>query len=281
LSAVTGKGPVLVLADEAQAQERAIPLRVLVYDIELQFKVAPVFDLKNVYINPSTLLTDQHMISWSAKWSDSDTIKSQVLTVAEAKARDDRRIVEGLAGLVRQADYTVAHNNNGFDHKVLNGYVMQHGLEPLGHTQTIDTLTIARSSFRLTSNRLGYLANLLGIPGKLDTDFSLWTRCYFAEGSALKEMHQYNRRDVTVVEEVFHRIKPHAKTLPRLFEGTEFREEFCPYCGEKPSGVKGRKKDGYHRTKASTYQRFRCLACGRRYRAWNALGEKRPGSIGL
>lgn len=271
----------VALADEAIEADQAIPLRVLFYDIEIQFKVAPVFDLKNVYVNPDSLLSDQHMISWSAKWSDSDRVHSQVLKPSEAKARDDRRITEGLAKLVRQADYTVAHNNNGFDHKTLNGYVMLHQLEPLGHTQTIDTLSIARQSFRLTSNRLGYLANLLGLPGKLDTDFELWRRCYFGEGSALKDMQMYNRRDVTVLEEVFHRIKPHAKTLPRLFEGSEFREEFCPYCGEKPSGSKGRKKDGYHRTKVSTYQRYRCLSCGRRYRAWNALGDKRAGSVGL
>lgn len=257
------------------------PARLLFYDLEIQFKVAPVFDLKNVYINPSSLLTDQHLISWSAKWSDSDTVKSQVLTSTEAKARDDSRIVEGIAKLVRQADYTVAHNNNGFDHKVLNGYVMQHGLEPLGHTQTIDTLSIARSSFRLTSNRLGYLANMLGIPGKLDTDFDLWVRCYFGESAALKEMRQYNKRDVVVLEEVFHRIRPHAKSLPRLWDGAGYRQEFCPYCGEKPTGKKGRKKDGYHRTKVNTYQRYRCLRCGRRHRGWQAIGSKKAGSLGL
>lgn len=266
---------------EALAELVPKPLRLLFYDIEIQFKVAPVFDLKNVYINPDSLITDQYMIGWSAKWSDSDTVQSRVLTPKEAKARDDTRVIEGLAELVRKADYTVAHNNNGFDHKVLNGYVMEHGMEPLGNTQTIDTLSIARSSFRLTSNRLGYLANLLGLPGKLDTDMGLWTRCYFGEAAALREMRRYNIRDVVVLEEVFHRIKPYAKTLPRLWDAADIRQEFCPYCGEKPTGKKGRKKDGYHRTKVNTFQRYRCLACGRRYRGWQSIGSKQSGSIGL
>lgn len=251
------------------------PARLLFYDVEMSFKVVATFDIHNTYISPDNILTDAHMLTWAARWSDSEKMHSQALTVAEAKAHDDTRIVEGLAKQVRKADYTVAHNNNGFDHKILNGRVLADGLEPLGHTQTIDTLSIARSSFKLTSNRLGYIANLLGVPGKLDTDKNLWVRCYFGEAAALREMRVYNQRDVSVLEEVFRRLKPHAKTLPRLWDAAEYRQEFCPYCGSTE-----RSKDGFHRTKANTFQRYRC-ECGRRYRAWQAIGAKKAGSIGL
>lgn len=219
---------------------------------------------------------DWFMICWSAKWSDSDQVLSGVLKPGEAKRQDDKRIVAGLADLIRKADIVVAHNGNAFDLKMLNTRLVHHGLDPVGQTQTIDTLQIARSTFRFTSNKLDYLAKFLGLPGKHKTTFRLWEDCYHGSKNALAEMVDYNRQDVIVLERVFQRLRPHAKTLPRLVDAVEYMQDVCPSCGHAKF-----RKDGYYRTKANTYPRFRCSACGRRFRGRLSVGATKTAGVAL
>jgi hypothetical protein len=140
----------------------------------------------------------------------------------------------------------------------------------------IDTLSIARQSFDLPYNNLNYLAKKLGFGEKLHTDFELWRRAYYGEVTALKEMEAYNRQDVVLLEHVFHAIAPYAKTLPRLVDAAEWREELCPYCG-----VTDRTRRGFYRTKVNTYLKFECDGCHREYRGWQSIGSRAQGTVGL
>ncbi|KKK73086.1 hypothetical protein LCGC14_2897350 [marine sediment metagenome] len=231
--------------------------------------LAFIWRSKTEWIPPSMIESEVFMLSWSAKWSDETKIRSQVLTSAEAKAEDDGRIVEGLAKLVRKADYVVGHNVNKFDLKRLNTRVLLNGSQPLGSVQTIDTLLIARQSFDFASNRLGFIAKLLGLGEKHSTSFDLWRRCVRGEAKALKEMRAYNVTDTILVESVFRAMAPYAKKIPRLIDAAEWRQENCPYCGdprEKTASTKRHKRDGEHRTNVNTFPKYRCSNCGRNYR---------------
>jgi DNA polymerase elongation subunit (family B) len=254
----------------------ARPLRLLFYDIETAPLLGFFWQLNQDWINPEMVEQDWFMFCWSAKWSDGTQVLSKVLTSKEAKAQDDRRIVESLAELIRKADIIVAHNGNAFDVKKLNSRLVYHGLEPLGQTQMIDTLTIARGTFKFTSNKLDYLAKFLGLPGKLPTGFALWRDCYHGSKAALEQMVAYNRNDVLVLERVFHKLMPHAKTLPRLVDAVEYHQDVCPTCGSR-----NHRKDGLYRTKASTFQRFRCDGCGRRFRGRQTLGSQKTAGVPL
>lgn len=252
------------------------PLRLLYFDIETAPLLGFFWQLKQDYISPEAVEDDWFMLCWSAKWSDQENAFSKCLTPAEAKAQDDKRIVEALAEQIRKADVVVAHNGNGFDIKRINTRVVGHGLVPLGQTQSIDTLSMARSSFAFTSNKLDYIARFLGLEGKIQTSFGLWRDCYYGNKQALREMVEYNRQDVYVLEQVFHKLRPHAKALPRLVDAAEYLQDVCPSCGAGKY-----RKDGYYRTKANTYPRYRCLTCGRRFRSRRSIGTTKTAGVAL
>jgi predicted RNA-binding Zn-ribbon protein involved in translation (DUF1610 family) len=252
------------------------PLKLLFYDIETAPLLGWFWQLKQDYIAPEMVEQDWFMLCWSAKWSDSPDVISKVLTPAEAKAENDRRIIGGLGDLIRKADIIVAHNGNAFDAKMLNTRLVYHGFEPVGQTQMIDTLTIARSTFRFTSNKLDYLARFLGYEGKHQTSFALWRESVRGSKKALDQMVAYNRNDVVLLEQVFHRLKPHAKSLPRLVDAVTYMQEVCPTCGSADHV-----KDGHYRTKANTYPRNRCKGCGRRFRSRASIGVAKTAGVAL
>ena len=240
-------------------------LKTLFFDIETAPLLAHIWQPDDGYISPDRILHDSFILCWSGKWAGQKRIVSGLLTGDEAKSQDDSRIVTDLADLLREADIVVGHNLDQFDIPMLNNRLLALRLEPLGPLRTLDTLTVARKSFRLASNKLDYLARLLGLGGKLKTGFSLWRACYLGDEKALAKMVRYNRRDVVLLEQVFDRLKPYAKTLPRLSEAERAGERACPSCGSYQLIARG-----FYRTQASTYQKWRCKNCGRYSRARTA-----------
>ena len=271
--------------DQLVEQVTAKPLRLLFFDVEVAWMLTALWQLDAGYINPDMVeQPEKFLLSWSAKWSDETKVRSQVLTPGEAKGEDDARIVDGLAKLVRKADYVVAHNGNKFDMKRLNTRVLLNGSQPLGHVQTIDTLIIARQSFDFASNRLNFIAKLLGLGEKHSTNLDLWRRCCQGEAKALKEMRAYNVTDTILLEAVFRAMAPYAKKIPRLIDAAEWRQELCTHCGdprERTATTPRHKRDGEYRTNVNTFPKYRCSECGRNYRGWQAIGSMKSGSIGL
>lgn len=218
---------------------------------------------------------DRFLLCWAGKWSDSDELVSARLSGREAKAQDDGRIVGKLADLIREADIVVAHNGARFDLKRLNARLVVHQLAPLGKVQMLDTLLVARQSFDLPYNSLDYLASKFGLGGKLSTSFDLWRRAYWGDVSALRELEVYNRQDVELLEGVFERMRPYAKSLPRLQDGVVYGQQGCPYCGSLEARF-----SGFDRSKVSTFRKFRCV-CGREFRERLSVGSKKLGHVGL
>jgi hypothetical protein len=252
------------------------PLRVLFFDIETAPLLAHIWHPAEGWVTHDRMLHDSFMLSWAAKWWDGETIYSNVLTPDEAKRQDDTRIVEGLADLVRKADIIIAHNIDKFDVPMLNNRLFLNGQEPLGPTKSIDTLKLARKHFRLAHNKLDYLAHVLGLGEKIKTDFSLWRRCYLGERSALVEMLRYNKHDVELLEQVFNKMVPYVQGLPALFEASHEMERGCLTCGSF-----NLQKRGKYRTKASVFQRYHCLDCGKYMRARTSDRNTKTGLVGL
>lgn len=253
-------------------------LKVLFFDIETSPSLAYIWSQRPDYVPHGQLVQQSFMLSWAARWEGQTRIRSQVLTPQEAKDNDDSRIVLGLADLIRQADLAVAHNADKFDVPVVNARLLNLGLEPLGPVRSIDTLKLARATFKLFSNRLDHLAQVLGVPTKMDTDFDLWRRCLLGDRGALTYMQRYNRHDVEVLEQVYQRMKPYVKGLPRLVDGSERDEFVCPSCG---SDFVHRR--GFARTNASVFRRFQCQesTCLRWFRARTSEPEKRLSTVPL
>lgn len=269
----------IVSVDELVESSLRYPRRVrlLFYDVETSPMLSHHWSPRTEYIGHHLVVEDDRvLLCWGAKWSDGSKVLSGRLTSNEAKTQDDTRIVGKLAELMRTADYVVAHNGNKFDFKRVNSRLLVNKLTPLGHVQMIDTLSIARGSFDLPYNNLDYLAKKLGFGSKIKTDFDLWRRATMGDAKALKEMSTYCDQDVALLEHVFHAMVPYSKTLPRLVDASEWREELCPYCGST-----GRERTGIYRTKVNNYPKYKCTGCLREHRGWQAIGSKSAGTIGL
>jgi len=243
------------------------PLKVLFFDVETAPMLAYVWGPKADWIPHGQILHQSFLLCWGASWRGEKTIKADKLTQAEVLARDDTRIVESLAALVREADIVVAHNADQFDIPVLNGRVLLQGLEPLGPVESIDTLKIARKSFRFTHNKLDALARYLGLGSKIKTDFELWEQVVNGDETAMTQMVRYCKHDVVLLGQVFEKLVPYAARLRRLFDGEGF---FCLYCGSS-----GLQKRGFKTTGAGTFQQYQCSRCLRYLRDKTSDAGKR------
>lgn len=243
-------------------------LKVLLYDLETAPLLAHIWHPTDDYVSHERLIHDSFLLTWSAKWHGEKKIYSGVVTGPEAVAQDDSRIVGGLANLIHQADFLVAHNANRFDVPMFNNRLLALGLEPIAPKRTIDTLRLAKQNFRLAYNKLDYLGEFLGVDKKLKTDFQLWKDCYAGDEKALARMARYNRQDVALLELVYDRLLPYVKNVPRLTEPDFDGQLACPFCGSDEMV-----KRGMHHTNVSSFQRFHCLGCGKYSRS--RFAEKR------
>jgi hypothetical protein len=260
------------LADELRALLERGPAprqKILFWDLESAPLLAFIWSARTEYVGTHMIEHEAFLLSWAAKWADQPKVLSGVLTPEEALAQDDSRIVADLGDLLREADVVVAHNGDRFDVPRVNSRLLLQGLEPLGPLRTIDTLKLARRSFRLASNKLDWLAEQLGHGNKLSTTFALWERCYRGDPKALAEMVRYNRKDVVLLEEVYRELEPYVSGLPRLVDA-DGRSMLCPTCGSDKL-----EQAGFHRTNSSTFPRYRCGDCKRYSRSRTADRSKK------
>lgn len=240
--------------------------RVLFWDVETAPTLAYLWGPRTEYVNREMWTHERFMLTWSAKWRGEETVYSRRLTSRQAQEQDDRDIVLALAALLRRADVAVAHNGDKFDLKVLRTRLAILDEEPLGPIETIDTLKWAKSTFSFSYNRLDYIGHLLTGDGKHHHGgFDMWREAYMGNVKALRQMEEYNQRDVVLLEEVFEKLYPHAHGVPRL--ALADRDE-CAHCG---AGREHLIRKGRWVTSVHQYQRFQCKKCRRFSRSRRSL----------
>lgn len=246
--------------------------KILLFDIETAPLLSYVWTAKTEYVPYKQMIHDSFMLTWSAKWYGEKEMYGDLLTSKEARKQNDTRIVHTLSDMIRSADVVIAHNVDRFDIPMLNNRLLILGIEPLGPVRTLDTLKLSKQNFRLAYNKLDYLAEVLGLPGKIDTTFELWENAYHGDEDALNEMYTYNQQDVVVLEQVFDRLKPYVRGLPRLFDADFDGQMICLYCGGKHF-----QRRGFYRTQASNFIKYKCQnkKCGRFSRAKATEKDKR------
>jgi predicted RNA-binding Zn-ribbon protein involved in translation (DUF1610 family) len=213
------------------------------------------------------MVHESFLLCWGASFAGEKKVRSAKLTSPEVLDRDDSRIVNELADLIRSADVVVAHNGDRFDLPMLNNRILLQGLEPLGHVESIDTLKLAKKNFRFTHNRLDHLARHLGLGTKIKTDFELWVQVVGGDELAMQRMVRYCRHDVVLLGQIFDKLRPYVKGLKRLMDAAG---EACPNCGSTYLV-----RRGYTRTQASTFVKYQCQECKRYMRARRSIPEKK------
>jgi DNA polymerase elongation subunit (family B) len=232
--------------------------KVLYLDIETAPLRSFTWRLWKQDIPTGAIISDWFMLSWAAKWQGSEGVMSQSLKRNEVFEEDDRRIVETLWHLLDQADIVCTHNGERFDIPKIRSRFLVNGLPPTSNYLQIDTLKIVRKEFGFSSNKLDYIAKILGIEGKLPTGLDLWIRCMKGETAALKQLEEYNRNDVIVLENVYMKLRPYMKSHPNFNMWSNINTPVCPHCG---SNNLIEEKSSYY-TQTGQYKTHRCLDCG-------------------
>jgi len=201
------------------------------------------------------ILQERAIICVCYKWEGAKKVHS-----IEWDKGDDARLVKEFAPIMEEADELVAHNGDKFDLKWYNTRHLLHGLPPIPIAKTVDTLVIARRRFYFNSNRLNYIAQFLGLDSKHDTEFGMWRDILLRNcPKAMKRMVSYCKKDVELLEQVYHKLAPYHNPKSHVGVMTGNEKWTCPHCGS-PNVHCSKTKT----TARGTIQRqMQCKDCGR------------------
>lgn len=261
------------LADKAPGRSRCYPCyglhrkggastseyKVLYLDIETTPMNAWVWGSwqQNVYIDQ--IVQPQRVMCFSAKWQGG---KNQFFSEWQ-HGHDDMIVI--AHDLLDQADAVVHYYGSKFDIPHLNSEFLTTGLTPPAPYKQIDLKLAVSKNFKFPSNKLQYVSTLLGLDGKHKTDFELWLDVMAGKTKAQKYMEKYNRQDVDLLEDLYHRLLPWIPSLPNrnLFDG----KGGCTACASLNV-----EEDGEYKTSLTVYRRFICLDCGKWMRSSKRIG---------
>jgi RNase P subunit RPR2 len=125
----------------------------------------------------------------------------------------------------------------------------------------VDLLQTCRRQFRFPSNKLDYVARVLGLGSKTKHQgMALWHGCMDGDPKCWKKMEQYNKQDVLLLEKVYKELLPWIPNHPNHGLYGNGKKMVCRNCG---SGYL--ESRGYETTAVGKYQRLHCKKCGH----WN------------
>ena len=242
-------------------------MRKVFLDIETSPHVAYVWKLFDENISLDQLLVPTRVIclAWKFDGDEGTSFAAEWLTSHED-------MIKQTYDVINDADAIVHFNGTSFDEPHLNREFLEYGYDPPASPETIDLYRTIKSRFRFASNKLAHVSEELSLrEGKLKTDFLLWRRVLDGETAAQDEMEKYNREDVELTQDLYEEILPWINKHPNvaLYEDDTLMR--CTHCASE-----NLVKDGFHRTGAGIFQRYRCRDCGARSR-----GFKRDASTPL
>lgn len=252
--------------------------KILILDIETAPAKVLTWNMYNVNHSTDQILSDDYILMWAAKWLgknkiEYDTVNKRSNPVNYSE-KGEKAILKSLWSLLDQADIVVAHNGKDFDIRWINGCFIKHRMPLPSSYIVIDTKIESRKAARYLSHKLEYLAKKFKLPHlKMSTGgLGLWKDCMNGNSTAWGKMVKYCKRDIVVLEEVYQVLKPYMQLHPNL---ALFHSEdlICPTC----ESLKIQKK-GFFYTRTGTYQRYRCLQCGKNIRSTKRIsGSKIVG----
>lgn len=231
----------------------------LFFDIETSLSVVATFSLWPKSIPHTGILKEWHIICAAWKWEGEKKVY-----IKKTYDSDDKQIVQALREAIIRADEIVYHNGKKFDFKKLQTRAIANGVRPIPKPRETDTLIQSRKHFGFTSNRLDYIGHYLKCVGKIETSPNLWMNALKGQKKAINEMAKYNKRDVTLLEEVFQKMKPYIDPGYNMNTAQELGDK-CHKCGSENLIV-----HGWRYTATNKYRRYNCKDCG----AWPSSGTR-------
>lgn len=183
--------------------------KTLLLDLETAPARGYVWGGRKFEVNVIEYLEEGNIISFAWKWLGDKEIQCKSNRMYSKDYRVNNRLISVLHSLYSKADYVIGHNLFAFDDKVANTDILLNNLPPPPRHRVIDTLKIARQTFRFNSNKLDDLAKCLKIGSKLaHPGFSMWLGCMDNDPSSWALMEKYNKHDIFLLEEVWKKFEP-------------------------------------------------------------------------
>jgi hypothetical protein len=227
-------------------------MKILFLDLETSPNLAHVWGLWNQNIAISQLVSSTEVMCFGARWYDSNKVifKSSFHHGKEAMLKEMHRLLD-------EADVVVGWNSASFDTKHMMREFLEAGMLPPSPYKDLDLMRVVKARFRMPSNKLDYVAQLLNVGAKVKhSGFDLWLDCMAGKKKAWVEMKEYQIQDVNLLVDLYAVLRPWIKSGPHsaLHDGIE---DGCRNCSSANLIRRGTAK-----TTTATYQRFQCQDCG-------------------
>lgn len=159
-------------------------------------------------------------------------------------------MIEATHAALCEADAVATYNGVSFDMPKLDGQFALLGMALPPPPTNIDIYKAVRR-MGFICNKLDYVAPLFGLGHKVKhAGLEMWIDVHNGCPKAQRKMAKYCAGDVRLTEELFDRVKPYIRNMPRLRSGSS-----CP-CGSNNTQHRGFNYSQYFKT-----QRIFCLDC--------------------
>lgn len=227
--------------------------KILLYDIEVSRDIVEGYGNKWEFKVVKTI-RHQELMCFAFKWLGDKKIRY----ISRHDYATYKEFVKALWKVLNHADIAIAHNGNKFDNKMANRFFVKEGLGPVSPYRSIDTLQVARSTFKFQSNSLQDLGEYLGLGSKRKITYADIEDEFMNNPSPKIErlMKQYNIQDVVLLEKLYITLRPYIKNHPNLGD-IEQIDGVCPKCAS-PNLV----SEGTHARRNGRVQSYSCKDCG-------------------
>lgn len=247
--------------------------RILFIDIETSSLSLAGWRLFDQNFSLNQIERDWFLLSFCAKWGDSDELFYMDKRNA-VDMYDDKEILKTVWTLMNEAHYIVGQNSKRFDVKKLNAKFIEHGFPPPSPYRQIDTLEQSKRSFAFTSHKLEYMTDLLCTKYKKSTHgkfagYELWRQCLLGNIEAFEEIEEYNKLDVLSLQELYEKLCVWDTKLPNFSVHNDEVEEQNVWV-----------EDGFVFSNSAKYQCYRNTQTGQFRRGkTNLLSKEKRQSL--
>ena len=206
----------------------------LIFDIETSPNIGWFWGASwKTSIGTHQILEERKVICVSYKWENEDT----VYRLHWDDDKDDTELLREFTKVLRTADEVIAHNGDKFDIPWLRTRCLIKKLSFPAYVKSLDTLLKVRNGFNFQSNRLDYIAEIMGLGNKIKIDPEVWKVVCFVPHhtkeykAGLKEMLEYCDYDVVLLEKVYHGLVRYIKPNTHVGVWAGKKAHSCPQCG--------------------------------------------------
>lgn len=235
-------------------------MKILSIDIETTPMITYSWGLWNQNIGINQIQVPSRMFCFAARWIDQP--KNSVMFYSDFH-HGHEYMVQAVWDLLDEADAIETWNGKQFDEKRIHKEFAIYDLGSPSPVYHIDLMKETKRCLGFESNKLDWVAQQLGLGGKLGhSGMQLWIDCMADDPAAWRKMQRYNEQDVHLLVGIHGRLLPWLRlpnqNLYEVLGGCP-----TPHCPGTPH------KRGFRPTQTGLYQRYYCPEC----RRWSSSGK--------